>query len=389
MGFAEVAGRKFEPVNVTPAKLLRFATDPGYARMVLRTNAQRWLLKRRRREGIADPPTHLTVFLTDRCNLRCSFCGQWGDYGVCKDRPAQVMAPETLLALLDQVRGWKPWIMIIGGEPMLYRHGIVWAVEQIAARGMNSYMITNGTFLPKYGAELVKAGLTMLSVSIDGPREVHDRIRGEGCYDRIMEGIAAVHKAKQERGSMTPELTIAATVSKESYRDLPRLAEALREVADVKRLIIQHLSFLVPKQMEAHNRQAERLFGIKSENVEGLTVAPGDFETAVLKDVFARLQSESYPFEVAFGPRHPLDDIDAYYANDESYTRKRTTRCEYIWNMTSIYPDGEVTPCMGFGAGKITERPFLEIWNSDRYKHFRATLHREGFLPACHRCCYE
>ena len=92
-------------MQVTPAKVLRFVTRPGYARMVVETNAARWRAGWRRRRGYAPPPPGLTVFLTDRCNLRCRFCSQWGEKGVCRDSPPQVMERAVFETLLEQVSG--------------------------------------------------------------------------------------------------------------------------------------------------------------------------------------------------------------------------------------------------------------------------------------------
>ncbi len=374
-------------MKVTLEKLKRFMTNPGYAGMVMRTNLARLRDQWRQKQGYAPPPEGLTVFLTDRCNLRCSFCSQWGDRGVNIGRPSQIMAQETFEILMDQVSSWKPMIFIIGGEPFLYRH-IIWTLGKIQQEGMRSFIITNGTLLERQAEAVVDSGLDILCISVDGPRKIHDRIRGAGTFDKIMAGIDAIERARVRLGRQNPEIHLAATISTSSYTSLPELAEILR-LLPIRRMTIQHLSFLTEDQMRRQNEAAQRLFGIKSENIEGLAQLPGVFDLTRLKEVIQRLSETDYPFELGFGPEHPLDDIDSYYGNMEGYIRRSPERCRHIWRMTSILTDGQVTPCMNFGAGRITERHFLDIWNSPEYRHFRRTMQKDGYLPACHRCCNE
>jgi hypothetical protein len=141
--------------------------------------------------------------------------------------------------------------------------------------------------------------------------------------------------------------------------------------------------------MHRQNDMMEQLFGIRSENIEGLEQEPGEFDLPELKKVLKTLKETEYPFPVGFAPSHPLDDPESYYGDPEAYVRRRPERCGHIWRMTSVYADGEITPCMNFGAGKVTEKPFKKIWNSKEYRRFRRILDRNGYLPACHRCCNE
>ena len=74
--------------------------------------------------GRALPPRYIDVKMTNRCNLRCRMCGQWGTQGIYRDAPAEALRQEmdlpTLKALVDDVAPFRPLFYLWGGEPFLY-----------------------------------------------------------------------------------------------------------------------------------------------------------------------------------------------------------------------------------------------------------------------------
>ena len=86
-------------------------------------------------------------------------------------------------------------IVLYGGEPLDARNEEIvrYIVEQGAARGHRFAVITNGhdieVFADLFGAE----GIQQCQISIDGPKEVHDRRRihlgGESSYDKVAASI--------------------------------------------------------------------------------------------------------------------------------------------------------------------------------------------------------
>ena len=117
------------------------------------------------------------VDVTDRCNLRCKHCFYYREEHDSQELPLDELVA-GLRALRDrhgiQSMAW------CGGEP-LYRRD---AVEAAAPLFPLNWLFTNGTLpLPDL------ANVTVF-VSVEGPREIHDRIRGRGTYDRIMANVA-------------------------------------------------------------------------------------------------------------------------------------------------------------------------------------------------------
>lgn len=54
--------------------------------------------------------------------------------------------------------------------------------------------------LEKYAEDLVNLGIDEIIFSLDGPREIHDTIRGgEGIFDRTIKGLKAVNTWKEKK----------------------------------------------------------------------------------------------------------------------------------------------------------------------------------------------
>jgi MoaA/NifB/PqqE/SkfB family radical SAM enzyme len=120
--------------------------------------------------------------ITHRCNLRCAHCPYWSRKGEESDF---ARATETLRRLKDLgVR-----ILIFeGGEPLLWRDGkktIGHLVEYARGLFRSVCLTTNGL------TSWSDLPIERVWVSLDGPRELHDRIRGPGVYDKVMRNIEA------------------------------------------------------------------------------------------------------------------------------------------------------------------------------------------------------
>ncbi len=127
-------------------------------------------------------PIAVAWLITGRCNLACEYC-QWKDL-----RQSEELDTKQALDMIDQMkRAGTQLISITGGEPLL-RKDIGQIVKYIKRQGMVCKLNTNGVLLDERRlAEL--SGLDLLQVSLDGPPDVHDRLRGEGSAMRAVRAI--------------------------------------------------------------------------------------------------------------------------------------------------------------------------------------------------------
>jgi len=127
------------------------------------------------------------------CNLRCRHCGSSAG----KPRKDELSTSEAteLFGQLAALGCEK--LTISGGEPMLRKD---WPelIASAAQTGMRVGMITNAVSFNEEAARSAKAnGLRAVGFSLDGLREVHDRIRGKvGHYERIRRAMKAAAKVE-------------------------------------------------------------------------------------------------------------------------------------------------------------------------------------------------
>lgn len=170
------------------------------------------------------------VVLNMDCNLACTYCFEGGMKG------KHYMTRETadLLAAVVEAahipRGKNINLIFYGGEPLM-SVGLISSISErlkaAAAAGGVEYsfrLVTNGTLLTAETVEtLVPLGLTGAKVTLDGPREIHDRCRpfvsGHGSFNTIVGNVKAVcDRIKVQMGG---------NYTRENYREFPRLLDFL------------------------------------------------------------------------------------------------------------------------------------------------------------------
>ena len=141
----------------------------------------------------------LRVSLTDKCNLRCTYCmPAEGLPWLPKDE--LLTTPELLTLVEAAVTAGITEVRLTGGEPLV-RPDVVEIVSGIAAmegpQGRPEVsMTTNGLGLAKIAPALKEAGLTRVNVSLDTlhPERFHEITRRDR-FDDVVAGMAAAHEA--------------------------------------------------------------------------------------------------------------------------------------------------------------------------------------------------
>ena len=139
---------------------------------------------------------YLRLSVTDRCNMRCFYC--MPKEGIIKKEHGTILSYEELLLIAETAIGLGiEKIRITGGEPLV-RTGIVGFLERLARiPGLRHLALTtNGLLLVKMAADLYKAGVQRLNVSLDSlnPQTFSDITRG-GDLKVVLAGLNAAEKA--------------------------------------------------------------------------------------------------------------------------------------------------------------------------------------------------
>jgi uncharacterized protein len=169
---------------------------------------------------LASPPLHaLSLAIAQKCNLGCSYCyAQQGDFGGAARNMPLANALRAVDLLVDGAEpGARVNLAFLGGEPLVNRTVLQaatrHAAERARARGVRvTFSITtNGTLLDENDALFFEEHAFAVTVSLDGPREVHDALRpyksGRGSFDRIMANVAPL-LARQRRMQVSVRVTV-------------------------------------------------------------------------------------------------------------------------------------------------------------------------------------
>jgi cyclic pyranopterin phosphate synthase len=139
---------------------------------------------------------YLRLSITDRCNLRCSYC--MPAEGVQKLRHGDVLSYEDLFRVArESVSLGIQKIRVTGGEPLV-RKDVVGFLRSLAEiPGLRELVLTtNGMLLEEMAVSLRRAGVQRLNISLDSLLpESFARITRGGDLRRAMAGIAAAEEA--------------------------------------------------------------------------------------------------------------------------------------------------------------------------------------------------
>lgn len=365
--------------------------DPAYSLSVFRKRLASYLSFRFGNGSSAYPET-VSLFLTYRCNLRCTMCGQWGEDGWARKLPGDVLAKELPLerieALLDDVAPWKPAITLFGGEPLLYSR---WEelVRCIKSQNLRVNMITNGTLLDRHVGKVVELGIDEIIFSLDGPEPVHDEMRsGKGIFKRAVSAFTELRAVRTKAGSALPRINISTTIFESNYRRLDEVIE-IAESIGADTITFHHLIFQSRAVSERNSEVFRTEFDLDCMDWIGFAREKlPDIEVEYLVRKLHELVRRKSPVSISVYPNFTDEEIRRYYSGFEFTPDSYANRCVSPWMTVYVFPDGDVKPCLDtcFTAGNILHESFREIWNNERYRAYRSVLKRHGSFPACARC---
>lgn len=141
------------------------------------------------------PLTLLLKPVGGSCNLECAYCFYRGHAGGVMERGTLERALESYCELPFASK----CVMLQGGEPLLAPPYVFDAVEECAAeRGIQ----TNAMLLTRQMAERLAGGGWLVGVSLDGPREIHEAVRG-ATFDAVVAGVRALEAAGADYNFLT------------------------------------------------------------------------------------------------------------------------------------------------------------------------------------------
>ena len=346
--------------------------------------------------GRAFTPQSITIEVTLRCNLSCQMCPlelprmmhDRVDPKHVRERQKAEMTTKELLGLIDDVSDMGVREMTLTGGELFLRRDAMDLIERAMMRKRRLCVNTNGWFMSReHARQLVEWDVDALSISIDGPDQVHDLIRRrEGSFRRLMEGLKVLKEEKEKLGKTNPSVGISVTLFALNQDRFSEVVDAVRDL-NVSSVDFDFMFFTDEESI----RRTREMIPLPVHPKEEDQVLPDELRNVDVDLMFAEMQaarekSQRYGVPITFGPAFTTKEQVRRRFHELHYAY--VNKCFYPWKSSRVNPYGDVYSCsIDASFGNIKESPFHEIWNGEAYKVFRRTLKQHRLFPKCSKCC--
>ena len=320
-----------------------------------------------REVGAVQTLPFLMLHVHNTCNCRCLMCDIW------KNNVKTSLCVTELERHRESIeRLHVKQVVFTGGEPLLNPE--IREISSFFGRlGIRRTLLTSGLLLRKRALDIVE-GFEEVIVSVDGPPQIHDRIRGvQGAFQLLEEGVRTL-------SDLSPSTHIGGrcTVQKSNYRLLVETAAYTRDVG------LKSLSFLgVDVSSQAFNRlivwpdarQAE--VSLTSEEINELEVQ--------LERIVALSEAPEWGRFIVDSPQK-IRRISHLFRARLGLEGPKAPMCNAPWVSAVLELDGTVRPCFFQPPiGETRSTTLDSAVNGERAREFRRDLDVSS-NTTCQRC---
>ncbi len=178
------------------------------------------------------PPLNILIKpASGNCNMRCRYCFYADEQENRSVSSRGIMSGDTMHRIMDQAVEYADGYCTVafqGGEPTLAGLGFYEDLAEYMAGLANPKKIrfqyaiqTNGLGIDEQWAKFWAKNNYLVGVSLDGPKEIHDKYRkdgaGKGTYNRIMSGIHVLEKYHVDYNILTVVTSASARSGQKIY----------------------------------------------------------------------------------------------------------------------------------------------------------------------------
>jgi len=309
---------------------------------------------------------------TGACNARCKYC----NVDATGAKAPHELTTEEAFHLVDEVSKFGVrWFGIKGGEP-LTRPDIFEITHYAKSKGLNVCLLTNGAFVDGSIYDNLVKDQIWTSVSIDGPEEINDQLRGKGSYRKA---LAAIEKLSE--GGILNGLACAITTINLDHLD------HVCELAEKYKANFVWFNHLVPSG--------------RAKEMADLTPTPEQYEK-VLNHIWDLTVKYEPKFEIHVHCPHFARIVKQRNIKgfDDWYEHKFHGKCTYFafGGYVSVTENGDLIPCfytdltptehqrLGNIRNKTLEKAWKEVKSSPFYSSFQ---NRDLLKGKCGVCEYR
>ncbi len=284
----------------------------------------------------------VTFYVTNACNLRCKHC--YASSGYPLDEELRMEEVRNLFNELYNLGVFE--LEFSGGEPFM-RPDFTDILYLANSMDFSLEVLTNGMLIDKKKADTLKdLSVRVVQVPLEGLKEAHESMRGNGTFERAVNSIKLLKNAGLN-------VQVRTTITKKSLSDLEPLAGLLANMDVDAFLATEYIPIGRGLGMNDLMLGPEE----KNELQKTLTLLRNTFGSKI------SIRGDAY------GCFEGSDDISKFGKSN------RSILCGALrGDWCGILPNGVVTPCdiIPFYAGSIRLQKMEDIWNfSHVLKSFR------------------
>jgi MoaA/NifB/PqqE/SkfB family radical SAM enzyme len=325
-------------------------------------------------------PNRYVFVLTNKCNLRCSFCFQE------KDNLPGAFKLEDWISVLNQLPE-NSWVTLTGGEPIVFK-----GFKEIFLKVTDKHrcnMISNGIRLSEEIIDMLisRNNFKTLSISVDN---IGNTVRDVKAlqWEHAENMMRLFSKKKSLAGRNDLVLDTKTVVLDENASDLFNIHQYCIEDLKADTHSFQFLKG-APIQFSDHFHPFEE----SRKSVKAYKYNNWD----IIKEQLYKVKEYNVKNSVK-GFLHPkfddllnLDPINDDYLdrlNIEDHKPELFKKCMAPWESVHINNDGNLFPCMAISMGNFKENSLEEILHGNTFQKFRDMIRSCGTVEGCNRCGY-
>jgi MoaA/NifB/PqqE/SkfB family radical SAM enzyme len=307
-------------------------------------------------------PLSISIVLTPKCNLNCPFCFMK------KTDFKRKLNENELIKLIGEITEWGiKQITFTGGEVLTEKKLFFKLMKHAKSKGATVGFTTNGTLFNEEDIEEIKKiGVDRISVSIDGQKNVHEKLRGKGTYDKAMWLLNELKKMKNSsKNNQTPIIRINSLVFDGNIKSLESLFFLAKNFDAQLVLSPFDVDYVTAVKKRKIPAKIIRQMWIKKANLVSL------------KNEIEKLKKLKRKYGIILNSDSFLDSLVKYYSNPSAINHK----CKIGTYHIGVTVEGDVVVC-GFSGvlGNVKGNPLKDIWNSNKFAVFRKKMRN------CNRC---
>lgn len=255
-----------------------------------------------------------------------------------------------------------PHIMLWGGEPLVcpfFDELVIFLKEQ----GFTLGMVTNGVLLDKH-MEICRSAFKTIYVSIDGPRDIHNSIRGQGVFERVSNNLKMLAQSDAH-------IVVMSVLSPILLNELSGFPELIAEFG-ADELYLQDYIVLSEDETKQYSKWMKKSFDIDATEIKSWTgELPKSYEEQK-ETAICELSKKEFSI--------PVKHIS--HKADGCLCQSPYKHIHVSWNGNVMY----CTDFYDFSAGNVKNEKLIKIFNNDISEKFRLELDEN---PTCRHCSWR